>query len=79
MIFDDQKTDPLISSLAFYKLSCERFFSPHSHIACIIMVLIHLDLDVQGPAELIFALGTDPDGMTLQAVGRVINDIAKTA
>ena len=42
-------------------------------------VLIHLDLDVLDPNELKFAVGTDPNGMTLQAVSRVINDIAKVA
>lgn len=42
-------------------------------------VLIHLDLDVLDPNELKFAVGTDPDGMTLKAVSRVINDIAQNA
>ncbi|MDG6895359.1 arginase family protein [Volucribacter amazonae] len=40
-------------------------------------VLIHLDLDVLDPNELKIAVGTDPNGMTLSAVSRVINDIAK--
>jgi len=39
-------------------------------------VLIHFDLDVIGPAEMIAAVGTDPDGMTINGVTRVINDIA---
>lgn len=42
-------------------------------------VLIHLDLDVLDPEELKFAVGTDPDGMQIKAVSRIINDIAKTA
>ncbi len=42
-------------------------------------MLIHSDLDVSDPNELKFAVGTDPDGMTLQAVSRVINGFAKTA
>jgi len=39
-------------------------------------VLIHFDLDVIDPAEMIAAVGTDPDGMTINGVTRVINDIA---
>ncbi|MDU8923710.1 arginase family protein [Pasteurellaceae bacterium LIM206] len=42
-------------------------------------VLIHLDLDVLDPQELKIAVGTDPNGMSLQAVSRVINDIATRA
>lgn len=39
-------------------------------------VLIHFDLDVIDPAEMIAAVGTDPDGMKIDGVTRVINDIA---
>ena len=39
-------------------------------------VAIHFDMDVLDPAEIIAAVGTDPDGMKLEAVIRVINDIA---
>lgn len=39
-------------------------------------VVIHFDMDVLDPAEIIAAAGTDPDGMKLEAVVRVINDIA---
>lgn len=39
-------------------------------------VLIHFDLDVLNPAEIIAAVGTDPDGMKVETVVRVINDIA---
>lgn len=42
-------------------------------------MLIHLDLDVLDPDELKFAVGTDPNGMTLEAVSRVINDINQMA
>lgn len=40
-------------------------------------VVIHLDLDVLDPNEIITAVGTDPDGMKLDEVVRVINDIAE--
>ena len=39
-------------------------------------VAIHLDLDVLDPAEIIAAVGTDPNGMKMEEVIRVINDIA---
>ncbi|MDF7647519.1 arginase family protein [Erwiniaceae bacterium L1_54_3] len=40
-------------------------------------VLIHFDLDVIDPAEMIAAVGTDPDGMKISEVSRLINDIAQ--
>lgn len=39
-------------------------------------VLIHFDLDVLDPTEIIAAVGTDPDGLKIETVVRVINDIA---
>ncbi len=39
-------------------------------------VLIHFDLDVLDPNELIAAVGIVPDGMKIDEVVRVINDIA---
>lgn len=39
-------------------------------------VVVHFDLDVLDPAEIIAAVGTDPHGMKLEAAVRVINDIA---
>lgn len=39
-------------------------------------VVIHFDMDVLDPAEIIAAAGTDPDGMKMEEVIRVINDIA---
>lgn len=39
-------------------------------------VVIHFDMDVLDPAEIIAAVGTDPDGMKIKEVVRVINDIA---
>lgn len=39
-------------------------------------VVIHFDMDVLDPAEIIAAVGTDPDGMKMEEVIRVINDIA---
>lgn len=39
-------------------------------------VVIHFDMDVLDPAEIIAAVGTDPDGMKIDEVVRVINDIA---
>lgn len=39
-------------------------------------VVIHFDLDVLDPAEIIAAVGTDPDGMKIAEVVRLINDIA---
>ena len=39
-------------------------------------VVIHFDMDVLDPAEIIAAVGTDPDGMKMEQVIRVINDIA---
>lgn len=40
-------------------------------------VLIHFDLDVIDPLELIAAVGTDPDGLKIDTAVRVINDIAE--
>lgn len=40
-------------------------------------VVIHFDLDVLDPSEIIAAVGTDPDGMKIAEVIRVINDIAR--
>ncbi|MGR3806639.1 arginase family protein [Pasteurella testudinis] len=42
-------------------------------------VLIHLDLDVLDPAELKTAVGTDPYGMSIDAVIRTVADIGKHA
>lgn len=39
-------------------------------------VVVHLDLDVLDPAEIIPAAGVSPDGMKMVEVIRVINDIA---
>lgn len=39
-------------------------------------VVVHLDLDVLDPAEIIPAVGISPDGMKMAEVTRVINDIA---
>lgn len=39
-------------------------------------VMIHFDMDVLDPAEIIAAVGTDPNGMKIDQVVRVINDIA---
>lgn len=39
-------------------------------------VLIHFDMDVLNPAEIIAAVGTDTDGMKIEKSVRVINDIA---
>lgn len=40
-------------------------------------VIIHFDMDVLDPAEIIAAVGTDPDGMKMAEVVRLINDIAQ--
>lgn len=40
-------------------------------------VLIHFDMDVLDPAEIIAAVGVVPNGMKIAEVVRVINDIAK--
>lgn len=40
-------------------------------------VMIHLDLDVLDPAEIIAAVGVVPGGMKIAEVVRVINDIAR--
>lgn len=40
-------------------------------------VVIHFDLDALDPAEIIAAVGTDPNGLKIETVVRVINDIAK--
>lgn len=39
-------------------------------------VVIHFDLDVLDPAEIIAGVGVEPDGMKINEVVRVINDIA---
>lgn len=39
-------------------------------------VVIHFDMDALDPAEIIAAVGADPDGMKMEEVIRVINDIA---
>ncbi len=38
-------------------------------------VLIHFDMDVLDPAEIIPAVGTDPDGLKIEQAVRIINDI----
>lgn len=40
-------------------------------------VVIHFDMDVLDPAEIIAAVGTDPDGMKIAEVVHLINDIAQ--
>lgn len=40
-------------------------------------VVIHFDLDVLDPAEIIAAVGASPDGMKMAEVVRVINDISQ--
>lgn len=40
-------------------------------------VLIHFDMDVLDPADIIAAVGVSPEGMKLAEAVRVINDIAK--
>jgi len=40
-------------------------------------VVVHFDLDVIDTQEMIAAVGTDPDGMKIDEVVRVINDIAR--
>lgn len=39
-------------------------------------VVIHFDMDVLDPAEIIAAVGTDPNGMKIDEAVRVINDIS---
>lgn len=39
-------------------------------------VVVHFDLDVLDPAEIIAGVGVEPDGMKIDEVVRVINDIA---
>lgn len=39
--------------------------------------LVHFDMDVLDPAEIIAAVGVSPDGMKLAEVVRVINDVAQ--
>lgn len=39
-------------------------------------VVIHFDLDVLDPAEIIAGVGVEPDGMKMEEAVRVINDIA---
>lgn len=39
-------------------------------------VVVHFDLDVLDPNEIIAGVGVEPDGMKIQEVVRVINDIA---
>lgn len=41
-------------------------------------VVIHFDMDVLDPNEIIAAVGVVPNGMTIDEVVRVINDISKT-
>ncbi|TWP29573.1 arginase family protein [Apibacter muscae] len=41
-------------------------------------VVIHFDLDVIDPNEMVAAVGTDPDGMKINEVVRIINDIASS-
>lgn len=43
---------------------------------CASKVVVHFDMDVMDPAEIIAAVGTSPDGMKMGDVVRVINDIA---
>ena len=40
-------------------------------------MLIHFDLDVLDPADLVAAVGVVPDGMTVDQVVRLIGDIAR--
>lgn len=40
-------------------------------------VVIHFDMDVLDPAEIIAAVGVVPDGMKIAEVVRVINDIGQ--
>lgn len=42
-------------------------------------VLIHFDLDVIDPADMIAAVGADPDGMKISEVSRLIGDIGQHA
>lgn len=39
-------------------------------------VVIHFDLDVLDPAEIIAGVGVEPNGMKINEVVRLINDIA---
>lgn len=39
-------------------------------------VLIHFDLDALDPKEMVAGVADDPDGLTIEAVIRIINDIA---
>lgn len=39
-------------------------------------VVIHFDLDVLDPKEIIAGVGTDPDGMSMEQVVRIITDVA---
>lgn len=39
-------------------------------------VLVHFDMDVLDPAEIVAAVGTDPDGMSIDSVVGLINAIA---
>lgn len=41
-------------------------------------VVIHFDMDVLDPAEIIAAIGTDPNGMKIAEAVRLINDISST-
>ena len=41
-------------------------------------VVIHLDLDVLDPAEIVAGVGVEPDGMKMEQVARVIEDVAAT-
>ena len=39
-------------------------------------VVIHFDMDALDPAEIIAAVGVEPDGMKIKEAVRVINDIS---
>ena len=39
-------------------------------------VVIHFDMDVLDPAEIIAAVGVEPNGMKIEEVVRIINDIS---
>ena len=39
-------------------------------------VVIHFDMDALDPAEIIAAVGVEPNGMKIEEVVRVINDIS---
>lgn len=43
------------------------------------IVVIHLDLDVLDPADLFCAVGNVPNGLKLEAVQRIIDNVAQHA